>query len=300
MPSLASGNMSCTAWASTWAAECRMTLRPVVAVWRRRAGPRRRRRASSSGRAACRRRRPPRRPPPARRGRAVRPRGPPHPRWSRQEPGSGLRGRAVRGRSSGYLQWSVSGWAVATMLSGWLLRNRFRYGLCSHGWSIPTHPAIRSSAPTTHSVPTTTTAVSRVPDRAEPECLPAEPRHDRVVAALGELQGVVRPGELAGQDPQPDEHDGPAGPGVRDGDDAADQHHGAGDADQDAVGGVGRPALPQPLSPPFAAALSRLARVELDEQRVRLGEQAFADPSYSVARTKILRPSTPVSSASTV
>ncbi len=28
MPSLASGNMSCTAWASTCAAECRMTLRP--------------------------------------------------------------------------------------------------------------------------------------------------------------------------------------------------------------------------------------------------------------------------------
>ena len=28
MPSLASGNMSCTAWANTWAAEWRMTLRP--------------------------------------------------------------------------------------------------------------------------------------------------------------------------------------------------------------------------------------------------------------------------------
>ena len=34
MPSLASGNMSCTAWASTWAAECRMTLRPSFTAGR--------------------------------------------------------------------------------------------------------------------------------------------------------------------------------------------------------------------------------------------------------------------------
>ena len=57
MPSRVPGKRSCTAWAMTWAAECRMHGQPVRATPRRPARRRRRRPAPSRGRAARRRRR---------------------------------------------------------------------------------------------------------------------------------------------------------------------------------------------------------------------------------------------------
>ncbi len=75
-------------------------------------------------------------------------------------------------------------------------------------------------APSSHSVATTISAVKHAAEDLHEQSLPLEPVHDLVVALLGVGQQPPRPVEFGGQDAEPDEHDGPAGTGVRDRDDA--------------------------------------------------------------------------------
>ena len=68
------------------------------------------------------------------------------------------------------------------------------------GPSMPTSPAAKSSAPKSHSVPTTTAAVNTRAEGLHPQSLRAEPVHHPVVALPGVGQQPARPVELGGQD----------------------------------------------------------------------------------------------------
>ena len=129
---------------------------------RRPASPRHRRPASSSGRAAGRRRRGRRRSRRLRPGWAGPRRGPPPQRSSRQRPGSGLLGRGW-GRRSSVTVSNFVGVYERDHAIGAAGQSPTPIGLFSHGCSIPTSSPVQSSAPSSHSVAATISAVNKPP-----------------------------------------------------------------------------------------------------------------------------------------
>ena len=141
---------------------------PVRRCRRRPASPRHRRPAPSPGRGAGRRRRGRRRPRRERPGSAGRRRGPPPPRSSRQRPGSGLLGRGWRRRSSVTLQIPCSCAGLVKVYErdhaiGAGRQSPTPIGLFNQSCSMPTSSADQSSAPSSHSVTATISAVNTPP-----------------------------------------------------------------------------------------------------------------------------------------
>src|SRR6201999_416050 len=85
--------------------------------------------------------------------------------------------------------------------------------------------------------------------------LPLEPGHHLVVTLSGVGKRPTCPAEFGGEDAEPEKHDGPAGAGIRNGQDADREHREADDSDHDAVAEIGRGPFPQPAPPAGPTAL---------------------------------------------
>src|SRR5215217_5666680 len=239
MPSLASGNISCTACAKTCAAECRMTLRPssvsaatgVTSTSVSGVHDRSRSRPSASRTTTI---------------------ASGAPRLG--SPASRTAAPAVVPAAT---RIGAAGACVAGALIGDSPNFRDGAGMSKH---LRTRPCYRCgcSCPQANRAlqPLLSKAdeLSRPADRAkqpqrrdnhgrsearaqrlDPRALPLEPVHRRVVALSGVREQPSGPSELGGENAESDEHDRPAGPWIRNREDAGREHGQTDDGDSDAV-----------------------------------------------------------------
>src|SRR6476646_8055971 len=305
MPSLASGNMSCTAWANTWAAEWRMTLRPssvsaatgVTSTSASGAHERSRNRPSVSrtttiaagsprpGRPASRTAAPAVVPAATRigaagAGLAAALIGDSPLRWGRDRTRPWYRCEVSRADADGAVQpWPIDADDLCGPVEGAEQPQR-----C--------HDDQRGEDATEH---------------LDGDVLIVEQVHRLVVSLLGVGQQSPCPVEFCRQNPEPDEHDGPSRTRVRNGEDADDQDHQTDDSDDDAVHEIGSTALPQPVPPPRPPAPDARSFVFVlfhgcpgfSFTNSACASARTASPSSSRPETKILRPSMPSMRAST-
>src|SRR6478672_10460472 len=291
MPSFASGNRFCTACASTWAQECRMTLRPssvsaatgVTSTSKSGTHDRSRSRPSAS-RTTTMASEAPRLGSPASRTAA---------------PAVVPAGTRIRAAGAG----------LATALIG-----RSPHRGHKAFWTRPCYPCGYSGPQTDGALqpgPLDAEQTGRPGQRAEqpqrgdhddrrqnesdglhPPALGLEPLDHPVVSLACPRERVSGPFELGGENGQADEDDRPTWSRVRDGEDADAEHGQPDDADDDAVGEVGgrtvaqlvAPAGPRPL--PLGHGWPGLSITKSAS-----ASQSTVSPSSSRPSTKILRPS---------